>query len=570
MFEPDLTSSQRYVKFVAALQSYTPEESPYLNPCRQIPNVRKFKITNLADHHPVLLKAGIEKRKGDPKIDTDPYINKSLNRYIGHQFRRLHNNRNNMTAYWRLGEHLLKRSSSYLSLSLFETLPGWHRSKPYPKIWAAVKATRKLSFNNYDHFAVAIAKNGITGEKRYLQVPDLSWRIYLHGLNNIMMVWLDNFQSLYQHGFLKHRGTSTAWKQIHHEALDSPNIYEFDLRKFFDSINLDYLSDLLPRTGMPKALCRKIIKMCRTPAKNMEHSIHRWKSPQHEAEDYQYHVTKTWKSLATYEEMHYWLDQKRAAEEHRPILGRYDYYHGVSQGNPISPLISTLILTKCLLRNPGSHYVQYADDGILYNITLPITEILKFPAASGIEVHWAKSRWIRRDGVWLHPLKFLGMEFNPVTLQTTKIIPSRQIRQGGTLSNATRTKRPFTYEDFDTIENAWEYDKIVSPGAEDRIDDPQSFMEWFKTGYLGYVTACIYAGRRDIAKVTQNFVYRFVRNSWADQDRKKKGSLAYYRYVNRRKHPIKLDVFNSSSIAQRAIANRIHKALPRGKVNGFR
>ena len=558
------------MKFVEAVQSYTSEEKPYLNPCRQIPNVRKFKITNLADFHPTLLKADIQKRKGDPDIDTDPYINKSLNRYIAHQFKRLNKYRDNKQAFWRIGEHLQKRSSSYLSLSLFETLPGWHRTKPYPKIWAAVKATRRLNFNNYDHFAVAIAKNGITGEKRYLQVPDLSWRIYLHGLNNILMVWLDNFQSLYQHGFLKHRGTSTAWKQIHHEVLDSPNIFEFDLRKFFDSINLDYLSDLLPRTGIPKALCRKLIKMCRTPAKNMKFSVHRWQSPQHEAEDYQYHLTKVWKSLPTEEETIYWLEAKREAELKRPLLARYDYYHGVSQGNPISPLISTLILTKCLLRNPGSQYVQYADDGILYNLSVPIDEVLTFPRCSGIEIHWAKSRWIRRDGEWYHPLKFLGLEFNPVTLQTTKIIPPRQIRQGGTLSNATRTQRPFTYEDFDNIENAWTYDKTVSPGTDKRGDDPNSFLEWFKTGYLGYVTACLYAGRRDIPKITQNFVYRFVKDSWASLDKRKKGTLAYYRYTNRRPHPIKLDVFNSSSVAQRAIANRIHKTLPRGKVNGFR
>lgn len=161
---------------------------------------KKFKVKLLSEYHPIFAEAGITKREHSPELKTFPYINKSLNRYIDHQFLRLNKAKTNPHLFWRIAEQLLKRSSSFMTLCLHETSPGWHRNQPYSKIWRAVRGARELDFSKYEHYLVAIAKNGITNEKRYLNVPTLSWRLYLHGLNKILMVWLECDPTLHQHG----------------------------------------------------------------------------------------------------------------------------------------------------------------------------------------------------------------------------------------------------------------------------------------------------------------------------------------------------------------------------------
>ena len=69
----------------------------------------------------------------------------------------------------------------------------------------------------------------------------------------------------------------------------------------------------------------------------------------------------------------------------------YTYFHGVAQGSPLSPLLSTLLITKDLLNNPATKVVQYADDGILYDFTQDPYTILTFPKESGIEINPTKS-----------------------------------------------------------------------------------------------------------------------------------------------------------------------------------
>lgn len=97
------------------------------------------------------------------------------------------------------------------------------------------------------------------GGTRTLGIPSLSWRLYQHGLERILQVWLHPYSHPYQHGFLSSRGTDSAWRQIHREVLKSSDIYEFDLKKFFDSINLDYLRRILLCLQIPANLVHHLI-----------------------------------------------------------------------------------------------------------------------------------------------------------------------------------------------------------------------------------------------------------------------------------------------------------------------
>jgi len=73
--------------------------------------------------------------------------------------------------------------------------------------------------------------------------------------------------------------------------LKYPSMYEFDMKQFFDSVNLDYLHKILLLTGVPETLTKLIMKWNRTlPAHDARHGI-TWSSPLAEASDYKYHMT---------------------------------------------------------------------------------------------------------------------------------------------------------------------------------------------------------------------------------------------------------------------------------------
>lgn len=57
-----------------------------------------------------------------------------------------------------------------------------------------------------------------------------------------------------QHGFQPGKGTMTAWREIISKVINSPDIYEFDLEKFFDQVNLNTILRRLGKLGAPKTL----------------------------------------------------------------------------------------------------------------------------------------------------------------------------------------------------------------------------------------------------------------------------------------------------------------------------
>lgn len=171
-------------------------------------------------------------------------------------FKRLNSQRSNTNPlFWRTADYLLNKSSVFLSQSMHEVLKGWHRKHSYGVIWNDIREVRKLNIHRYIHREHEIPKP--QGVYRTLGFPSRAWRIYLHGLNR-------SFRSVYpppppyahpnQHGFQHGKGTDIAWLKIHHEVITDPDIYEYDLKKYFDTLNLDYLSVILHTLQLPAPL----------------------------------------------------------------------------------------------------------------------------------------------------------------------------------------------------------------------------------------------------------------------------------------------------------------------------
>lgn len=512
---------------------------------KPVPNVRKFKVQVLSDYHPIFAKSGIKKREFHPIFVQEPYTNRTINRFINHQIQRLIKYRNNPGAFWAVSKHLLA-SPTFQVACFHHVFTNWHRKMPYYKVMIIMKKVIALTEQIIRGQTPPISFKRLfipkgNGKSRPLEIPAPEWRVVLHSINILMTVFFTPYQSANQHGFWPERGTDTAWKQIHSEVLVSKNIYEFDLKSFFDTINLTYLNQILESIGLPQELLKMIDVMSRSLPKSEQSdapkgvSFPTWLNNQEHYEDVIHYYTNLRLELSNpflyiLGKLFYHLQLI-----FEPRLANFEFLRGVPQGSPLSPLLSSIALHATLLKCPT--LVQYADDGILYDVENP-EEILTFPASSGIKLNASKSQWIKRDGTWLTSLKFLGKRFIPKSLLTGEQL-NLQMCQDGILETATRIPKLFVFEDYALIQEAVIYDMKHSTTSP-QPDKTPDFQEWFNSKYLGFVSSRIYNGTIDISQIEQDFEYSFKKGTWAQ-------------YESKKPEKVKLTIFNSSSIAISAL-----------------
>jgi hypothetical protein len=62
-----------------------------------------------------------------------------------------------------------------------------------------------------------------------------------------------------QHGFVPGRGTKTAWEFILSKVIVAPDIYEIDLRSFFDKVRVDRIVSRIGKLfHLPKVLKERL------------------------------------------------------------------------------------------------------------------------------------------------------------------------------------------------------------------------------------------------------------------------------------------------------------------------
>jgi hypothetical protein len=92
-------------------------------PFNPIPNVRRFEV-KLRGFDPIFAMFSI-KRRFDPEIEFEKYINHPMNRYMEQQLKRLERARKsgNAKLYFKLGEILLRHSRVFFISQLQSTYP---------------------------------------------------------------------------------------------------------------------------------------------------------------------------------------------------------------------------------------------------------------------------------------------------------------------------------------------------------------------------------------------------------------------------------------------------------------
>ena len=209
-------------------------------------------------------------------MEVEPYFNRSMNRHLSNKILQLiHLSKHrNSKQFWLAGYRLL-RTVSLRILALHLTFPGWHRKYRYKDIKNLSLSVDTINLKKYEYTKVSIPKPD--GTLRELGIPRRKWRLYLFGLNVLLSIWLYPELNYRQHGFIKQKGTLTAWRQIFKEVIDRKYIYEFNLRKFFDSIDISYLLNELRKDNVPQLVLDQIEHMFRSnPTEGQKHD-YRWK-----------------------------------------------------------------------------------------------------------------------------------------------------------------------------------------------------------------------------------------------------------------------------------------------------
>jgi hypothetical protein len=520
------------------------DKMSYVYPYTPLPNVETFRITFLHPHDKILKKSNIIKRVKEAEKESTPYMNKSMNRYVRHQFSTLNKNRNNPRKFWKIAYQLMTHSHSYKTICFNHVFKGWHRKYKYHVVKNILKSFWELNKKKYQYKITLIPKPN--GESRPLGIPTPAWRVYLHGMNNILMVWLSPYVHPEQHGFYPGRGTYTAWKSVT-KKLTYRSIYEYDMKKFFDTVNLDYLGDILKKTGIPKDVVDLLIKWNRTlPYKGPRHGLS-WQSPMEEASDYKYHEIR--EVLHGFNDYTYWINKKRITEIQKPHLKHYEYYRGVSQGMPISPLLSSIILAPCLQKG-NMDMVLYADDGILFsNEPRVIPPIL--PIESGLRYNLKKCGNIKVNNHYQTPIKFLGVKYT----HDERTISDKLCYQG-TLESSTRNlTSPFSLSLLERFKEAGYHLSYEGKLSE-------TFDHWLHTKIGGYLMSRLYNGSYDPCDVLQDFTLNYRDHSWCSLELDRMSKTPDIK-LNGRSFTENITVFNSSSLANQSLSRWIKLKCPR-------
>lgn len=395
--------------------------------------------------------------------------------------------------------------------------------------------------SNLEIKRVYIPKN--KNEYRPLGVPTPEWRLVLHMLNNFLYYFIKDELLSSMHGFIPGKGTLSAWKEFFTKGIYKyPYILEYDLKKFFDLVDLRSLKLQLYSLNLPWNLVDYLIKINegvpilpkdiklvehKVQANALLHSMIKKYFPYHEGIDVVRWCMSHLNSTAIDNPFRYIKDHVRSAVS------------GVAQGAPTSPLLSILTLKEFLSQQKS---LSYADDGIFYGEKK--FEIKDQPE-KGILLHPTKTMWVKEGGKWKKPLKFLGLEYDGKTLRA-------RTRKGSTLVLGKKIKKIISL--LDDLEKKGEMTLVPgvnSPGKW-RLKE-KSFEDLFKSKLMGFIQSRLYQGQWNLDNLEQDFELKFNSGSWLSERESKWWDP-------------ELSTFNASTYASKSLANLMRywkKNLPR-------
>lgn len=495
-----------------------------------LPNVREFKIeVGVLDK--LFMKHNVLK-KTKAILAFKPHVNKSKNRYILHQFKRMDESLRHQKyeLYFTIAKRLITKSTIFMTMAIQHIFTGWYKNKNLKEIFTTAVKVRKLAsltFPKIEFSRVYIAKPGkefAFGSVRPLGVPKPEWRVYLHMWSVILSFFMEATQSIdkAQHGFRPTRGTVSAWKEVIKNVLPSKNIYELDFKGYFDSIKLSKIGEKLINVGIPKEVVEMLIEMHEAGAELPDELM----------------MDESAAQVKNFISKNSWGIMYNKSEYN---------IKGVPQGSPTSPLLSTLILTQDLFKEFGKA-LFYADDVLLYDVIKEpyCTEEMK---ELGLSIENKKSGWIRKDGAWLKQLKFLGLSYNGLS---NRLEAKTAVRKEG------QTASTLTFDKTDLI-NALAVRKAKD--TRNKYTDTNDMGNWMNlitSGAMGFVMSRLYGDNWNPERV-EPIEERIHKKSWT--------ASKILKAIITKRYKIELNLYNESSFAVEWLADSLKGRLPRVKLS---
>lgn len=327
-----------------------------------------------------------------------------VNRYLVREHKRLQKMALlDPVAFWKRATFLVAHSDAFLLASLQHVRPKWYEGDSFTRVidwlWSAQRA--RLSWRNsrgVKRFRPIIASMELDkpdGTKREISSPKVQARLLIYLWNYFLAIFCkmpENF-----HGHRKGKGVPTAWADILRLMDEKAYIWEYDLRKFHDSISQGLILEALLKRGVPKHTALYIIDLCRAQTVLDNEETRRRRE----------------------------IDNLLLDEDERPPwdsgpksgFSKYVEARGTPQGTSTSSLLGMIALDHLgVARNPDYHVVCYADDGLVFSDAGDPHEWFKKTIngpKSGVFLNEGKSGWVKWNGRWMKDLKFLGLRLNP-------------------------------------------------------------------------------------------------------------------------------------------------------------
>jgi len=390
------------------------------SPFRRIPAVTKF-IVKPGEYNILLAGSGLERKlKAEIEYELEK-VQTTMNKHLKKEIRRMKNALKNGKTdfYWDRAEFLMKNSVALRVSALNTVMNGWYKNRPIQEmVNTAIKVENILRNNLTDlkYFRVEIPKGkpeeivewfannpdkAWPGKMRPLGVPTVSWRVVLHMWNGFLTMFLENELKQFNHAYMPRVGTSTALRDLVLKVLDRKYIYEFDIKGFFNNVDiLDVIYELEER-GMPQELRDRLEEILMKCPQNLNLD-----------EDSEAVLTGYDRQLAFRK-----MFMPSASDKKQPVLNKmmigpniHDLTKGLPQGAAPSTILSLLALAEWYkeLKEQGISLLMYADDGILYS-----DEPFEPTPPDTLEFAEEKSRWIRKgEEIQVDELKFLGVKYD--------------------------------------------------------------------------------------------------------------------------------------------------------------